>query len=87
MGQASGGELVRLASRRSNQMLGAYRANMFRGRAEVRDMIIEDIRRFSELGASVYVDDLTEALFVFDEEGFMAPTQQAAATSPELLWS
>ncbi len=49
-------------------MMAAYRANLKRGSAEVREMILEDIRRFSELGAQAYVDDLTEVLFMFDEE-------------------
>ncbi len=72
MGKASGGQLIRLASKRPSQMLAAYRANMQRGCLEVREMILDDIRRFSELGAHAYVEDLTEALFLFDEPAFFA---------------
>ncbi|MGJ0509525.1 MAG: hypothetical protein ACR652_20855 [Methylocystis sp.] len=52
-------------------MLAAYRANLGRGCESVREIILEDIRRFSEMGASSYVDDLTEALYMFDEEAIV----------------
>lgn len=64
-------ELIRLPSKRPRQMLAAYRANMVRGCAEVREMILDDIRRFTDLGARSYVDDLTEVLFMFDEEAIL----------------
>jgi hypothetical protein len=73
MGQASDGRMpIQLLAKRPGQMLAAYRANMSRGAAEVREMILEDIRRFSELGATAYVDDLNEALLRFDEAEFGA---------------
>jgi hypothetical protein len=64
-------ELIRMPSKRLGQMLDAYRANMARGCAEVREMILGDIRRFRDLGAQAYVDDLTEVLFMFDEEAIV----------------
>ncbi len=78
MGQANGGEFIQLASNRPSQMLAAYRANMQRGCLEVREMIIDDIRRFSELGAHAYVDDLNEALSLFDEASFLAACPKEA---------
>jgi hypothetical protein len=74
MGQRSfnGSQLIRLVSKRPGQMLAAYLANMERGAPEVREMILEDIRRFSDLGAVAYVEDLKEALFRFDEAAFLA---------------
>jgi hypothetical protein len=74
MGQRSfnGSQLIQLASSRPGQMLAAYLANVERGAPEVREMILEDIRRFSDLGAVAYVEDLKEALFRFDEAAFLA---------------
>ncbi len=66
-------------------MLAAYRANMFRGRVEVREMILDDIQRLSELGAWTYVDDLTEALLIFDDEEFLAPCPQSSFTNSALI--
>jgi hypothetical protein len=57
-----------LATNRSGRMLPGYLLNMGRGAAAVRDMILDDIRRFSELGASGYVTDLVAALCCFDSE-------------------
>ena len=57
-----------LASDRSGRMLSGYLLNMGRGAATVRDMILDDIRRFSELGATAYVTDLVAALCCFDSE-------------------
>lgn len=59
---------LRLAKDRPTQMLAAYRANAGRSLAKVRQMIIEDISRFSDLGACGYVMDLEEALLRFDKE-------------------
>ncbi|MGJ0510143.1 MAG: hypothetical protein ACR652_24100 [Methylocystis sp.] len=83
MGQAS--EVIGLPSKRPEQMVAAYRANMFRGRVEVREMALEDIRRISELGAWTYVDDLTEALFMFDDEAFFATCPESALLSSDLV--
>jgi hypothetical protein len=63
-----GSKCLLLVPNRVGQMLAAYRANMGRGSESVREMILSDIRRFSDLGASSYVDDLAETLFMFDEE-------------------
>jgi hypothetical protein len=41
-------------------------------------MILEDIRRFSDLGAVAYVEDLKEALFRFDEAAFMTACPTSA---------
>lgn len=57
---------------RSTQMAAAYRFNTDRGHGAVREMILADIRRFSELGATGYVRDLTDALFDFDDACSMA---------------
>lgn len=59
---------IRLGPNRSDRMLAAYRVNLARGCHRVREMILDDIRRFSELGASDYVDDLRETLSRFEEE-------------------
>ncbi|CAJ0854036.1 hypothetical protein AMST5_00702 [freshwater sediment metagenome] len=75
---SDGRKLIRLASKRPDQMMVAYRANLKRGGQNVRDMILEDIRRFSELGALAYVDDLKEVLLRFDE---LAPFHPSAARS------
>ncbi|MGJ0508233.1 MAG: hypothetical protein ACR652_14170 [Methylocystis sp.] len=66
-------------------MVAAYRANRFRGRVEVREMILEDMRRFSELGAWTYVDDLTKALFMFDDEEFFASCPESAVLGSDLV--
>jgi hypothetical protein len=57
-----------LATNRSGRMLSGYLLNMGRGAAAVRDMILDDIRRFSELGAAGYVTDLVAVLCCFDSE-------------------
>lgn len=62
------GQTIRLGPDRAERMLSAYRLNLGRGFTVVRNMIVEDIRRFSDLGAKGYVADLKEALLRFDEE-------------------
>ena len=57
---------------RPGRLLAGYLANRDRGAAAVREMMVADIRRFSELGAIVYAADLEEALIHFDE-AFPAP--------------
>ena len=57
-----------IATNRSGRMLSGYLLNMGRGAAAVRDMILDDIRRFSDLGATGYVTDLVAALCCFDSE-------------------
>jgi hypothetical protein len=74
----NGKQLIQLVSKRPGQMLAAYLANIERGAPEVREMILEDIRRFSELGAVAYVQDLKEALFRFDEAAFLAACPTSA---------
>lgn len=78
---SDGSESILVAGNRKNQMLAAYRANMNRGVASVREMILEDIRRFSDLGAPAYVDDLTEVLSIFDEEGIKSACPQRRSMS------
>jgi hypothetical protein len=63
-----GSEGIFRDSNRVVQMLAAYRANLKRGTETVREMILQDIRRFSDLGAWNYVEELTDVLFMFDEE-------------------
>ncbi len=53
---------------RTGKLLDTYRLNMHRGGSAVREMILQDIRRFSEMGADAYVADLRKALFRFDDE-------------------
>ncbi len=73
MSQASdGSKRIQLTSKRPDQMLAAYRANLKRGVSNVREMILQDIRRFTDLSALTYVDDLTEVLLRFDEVEFEA---------------
>jgi hypothetical protein len=78
---SDGTKLVLRASKRPGQMLAAYLANMQRGSSEVREMILEDIRRFSELGARTYVDDLTEVLFRFDDAEFVVACPRSTVMS------
>jgi len=63
---------------RTDRLLSAYQLNMDRGAAAVRQMILDDIRRFSEMGAPAYVADLRKALFRFDDET-MEPSFSRAA--------
>ncbi len=53
---------------RTSRLLSSYRFNMDRGCSAVREMILQDIRRFSEMGADACVADLKKALVRFDEE-------------------
>ncbi len=53
-------------SGRRRQLLNGYLLNMGRGVIAVREMIVDDIRRFSELGASAYAAELAEVLSCFD---------------------
>ncbi len=56
------------SSDRTRRLLSSYPLNMDRGCPAVREMILQDIRRFSEMGADAYVADLRKALFRFDDE-------------------
>ncbi|QGM99922.1 hypothetical protein [Methylocystis parvus] len=51
---------------RQARLLEGYRLNLRRGEAKVRDMILKDISRFSDLGANRYASDLSEVLEQFD---------------------
>jgi hypothetical protein len=53
-------------SGRPTKMLASYLCNMGRGRSTVRGMIVNDINRFTELGAERYVSDLIRTLHLFD---------------------
>jgi hypothetical protein len=61
-------EVARICDRTS-RLLDSYRLNIEgRGFSAVRDIILDDIRRFTELGAGAYVSDLQSALFALEEE-------------------
>jgi hypothetical protein len=51
---------------RQRQIMEGYPFSLPRGKASVRDMILEDISRFSDLGACRHVSDLTEILKLFE---------------------
>ncbi len=55
---------------RASRLLESYRLNIKGwGLSAVRQMILDDIRRFTELGADAYVADLRKALFTLEDEG------------------
>lgn len=51
---------------RQGRLLEGYLLNMPKGAAKVRNMIIMDIARLSDLGATRYAADLSEVLVLFD---------------------
>lgn len=51
---------------RQGRLLEGYLLNAPKGAAKVRNMIITDIGRFSDLGAMRYAADLSEVLILFD---------------------
>ncbi|ARN82093.1 hypothetical protein B1812_14540 [Methylocystis bryophila] len=51
---------------RQGRIMEGYCFNLPRGDASVRDMILEDIGRFSDLGVCRHVSDLFEVLKRFD---------------------
>jgi len=51
---------------RQGRIMEGYRFNLPRGDANVRDMILEDIGRFSDLGVGRHVSDLFEVSKQFD---------------------
>lgn len=54
---------------RVSRLLESYRLNIKgRGFSAVRQMILDDIRRFTELGADAYAADLRKALFRLEDE-------------------
>ncbi len=55
---------------------------MDRGCSAVREMILQDIRRFSDMGADAYVADLQNALFRFDDETCESAHSPAAYHRP-----
>ncbi len=55
-------------SHRAARLLCSYRFNADRGSAVVRNMILEDIRRFADMGADAYVSDLRDVLSSFEDE-------------------
>ncbi|RTL83245.1 MAG: hypothetical protein EKK29_14835 [Hyphomicrobiales bacterium] len=55
-----------IVAARVRRMLTSYLFNCPRGPASVREMICEDIQRFTELGARRYVADLVEVLKQYD---------------------
>ncbi len=74
-------------SDRTTQLLKTYRMNVDnRGFFAVREMILDDIRRFNELGADAYVADLRKALFrLDDEESTYCPALYHPANVEELI--
>ncbi len=59
-------------SGRPARLLAGYLCNLNRGPTAVRGLIVEDIKRFQELGADGYALDLTRALRQFDRAQFKA---------------
>lgn len=57
---------VECAVFRQSRLLESYRFSLSRGEANVRQMIFQDIARFSDLGAYRQVADLSEVLNQFD---------------------
>jgi hypothetical protein len=57
---------IERANFRQRRVLGGYCFNLPRGKAKVRNMILKDIRSFSDLGACRHVSDLSEVLKQFD---------------------
>ena len=57
---------IEQAACRQRRVMAGYSFNLVRGQAEVRDMILKDISRFSDLGARRHVCDLSEVLEQFD---------------------
>jgi hypothetical protein len=55
-------------SARHCQLLSSYLANMQRGAPAVRDLMVNDVLRFQELGAAKYADDLLVVLRCFLSE-------------------
>jgi hypothetical protein len=54
---------------RASRLLDSYRLNIKgRGFSAVRQLILDDIRRFADLGADAYVADLRKALFRLEDE-------------------
>ena len=57
---------IEKAACRQRRVMTGYSFNLRRGDAKVRDMILKDIGRFSDLGADRRVSDLFEVLKQFD---------------------
>jgi len=57
---------IEQAMMRRHRVTQGYSLNLPRGEESVRDMILKDIVRFSDLGASRHVSDLSEVLKQFD---------------------
>jgi hypothetical protein len=54
---------------RASRLLDSYRLSIKGwGFPAVREMILDDIRRFTELGADTYAADLRKALFTLEDE-------------------
>jgi hypothetical protein len=51
---------------RQRRIMESYSFSLARGKGRVRDMILRDIRRFSDLGACRHVLDLSEVLKQFE---------------------
>lgn len=64
---------IRNAMFRQRQVLAVYCFSLPRGEGNVRNMILKDIGRFSDLGASRQVSDLSEVLKQFDLAHPMMP--------------
>lgn len=56
---------------RASRLLDSYRLNIKGwGFSAVRQLILDDIRRFTDLGADAYVTDLRTALLRLEDEEF-----------------
>ncbi len=68
---------------RTAKLLQTYMMNVDRlGVSAVRELILDDIRSFNELGAQAYVADLTKVLFRLDDESALESTYSAAFYHP-----
>ncbi len=59
---------------RTSKLLGSYRLNL-RGRSfsAVRALILDDLWRFTELGAHAYAADIRKALSTLEQEALAQP--------------
>jgi hypothetical protein len=64
--------IARSGAGRPDRLLAGYLCNIGRGPSAVRDMILDDISRFTDLGAETYALDLVQTLQLFDRACSMA---------------
>ncbi len=74
---------VTTLSDRTARLLQTYMMNVDHlGVDAVRELILDDIRSFTELGAHAYVADLTKVLFRLDDESALISTYSRAFYHP-----